>query len=431
MKYNKFFRGVAILLFAVLLGGCSLENGIDTLLKPPQLSETRQMILDALRGSVGAYDLHSPISGQYHTAIITTDMTGDGENEAVCFFTAEKLGAGVSMMVLKQSNGKWGNVGLYTSDAHGIDKVEFCDINGDGIKEAAIGWRYPTGNDNGLEIVALQEETPQVVYSGLYTQFEVLQEKDVVIISKVKTTESSTVTASLLGWREEKATVVSSVPMESAVLEYLAVQVGTTTKGDAALFVDTRLENANYTTEVLVINKEGFLENRLFSLRKESKTTLQRALSVVCTDINKDGVLDIPMTEPLQMRKADAKQMYLTRWYSFDGEKLAEITASYTSPTNQFCFVLPEEWVGKITVEQDQNNERMYRFLLAQSGTPLFELRIFTTAEFNNNAAANGWSQIAAGTDKLAAYHAYTGYNVSEKYRLTAEEMGERFIFIS
>ena len=85
-------RILPTLLPAVL--GCTPAATVDSLLKPPSLSEEQQQIYLALQDAVGSgITLQYPRAGANLSAFTVVDLDGDGEDEALVFYKKTNLAA--------------------------------------------------------------------------------------------------------------------------------------------------------------------------------------------------------------------------------------------------------------------------------------------------------------------------------------------------
>lgn len=409
-----FFRTAALLCTAALLltglTGCSFtETSVEELMRPPQLSESRKQIQEALTGLIGTgYALTSPKSGADRSGITMADLDGDDINEAVCLYTAGTPSL-VHVLVLKWTGDTWQKLGQYDSDATTVEKLEFADITGDGVSEIIVGWGYLTGSDHVMEILKIQQNMLSL-HKELYHQFVIAgrNENRIVLLN---TTGASAV---LLGYKDNKVTSLSSVPLDARVRSILALEVSKTTAGASAVYVDTQLSNQMYATEVLVINDEDYLENKLFT---GEHMLGDRPIAVKCTDINGDSIPEIPQAVPMTEKKNAA---YYTYWFSFDGTRLSKPTITFTSAAEQFYFEYPENWIDKISVTKDEQSERTYHFVLNRNGKTIYMLRVFTPSEYQELSPTEAWTTVIESTDKIIAWQQSTAS--PEQYALSGED---------
>ncbi len=410
MKRNLLKKCILFLLCGCLclqLCGCSLtDTSIDELMRPPQLSESRQQVQQALQTVLGtSYQLIAPSGGDYRSNINLQDLDGDGQNEAICFFTAGGIQL-LDVLVLQKKESEWVQWGRFSSDATNVERLDFADLNGDGTKELVIGWSYLTGSEKLMEILQLDKERLSSRYKEKYSRFATLGEQVVVI-------DQSAAAATLLGFLDRKLTSLSSVPIDSRITAFAAITVGKTTAGNPAVYLDAQLEDRTYHTEVLVINGEKYLENKLLT---EEALRCDRPWGIRCTDIDGDGVPEIPRTEPMGNGDSAA---YYTHWSDFDGSKLSEPLITYTSVSDQFYLEYPAHWQGKVFVRQDSKMQRLYHFI-NRKGEILYSLRAFTVTEYSQISASDGWIALIESTDKVIAYK--TGAVAADQFAFTTAQ---------
>ena len=85
---RKLFITIASALLAVALTGCS-PLGLDaqTLMKPPKATGERQEIYSVLEEKANhQLTLRYPKAGEYRSAIVMKDVTGDSNDEAIAFY---------------------------------------------------------------------------------------------------------------------------------------------------------------------------------------------------------------------------------------------------------------------------------------------------------------------------------------------------------
>ena len=86
MKKPNFKKWISLFLCGCLVltgSGCSMsEISIDELMRPPQLSESRQQVQSTVSGLLGnAGQIVSPAVGEHRSSINLADLNGDGQNE--------------------------------------------------------------------------------------------------------------------------------------------------------------------------------------------------------------------------------------------------------------------------------------------------------------------------------------------------------------
>ena len=150
---RKLFITIASALLAVALTGCS-PLGLDaqTLMKPPKATGERQEIYSVLEEKANhQLTLRYPKAGEYRSAIVMKDVTGDGNDEAIAFYTKGDEPYTI-ISVISQIDGTWTEIASYKNPSTQIDRICFGDFNGNGIVDFAIGWGNSTTGTSELNL---------------------------------------------------------------------------------------------------------------------------------------------------------------------------------------------------------------------------------------------------------------------------------------
>ena len=396
MKITGLKKWISLLLAAVLClsaSGCSMsEVTTDELMRPPQLSQSRQQVQTAINKLLGgAQTLVAPSGGEHRSSINLADLNGDGQNEAICF-CVNAQSKQIEVIVLQKKEDSWQQRGKFASDATAVERLEITDLNGDGLSELIIGWSYLAGSERTLQVLRLSDNALFSLYNNRCSQYQLIEKPSPRIIS----IDLSGHAASLLGYKGHKFASLSSVPIDPRIMNFTAVTTAKTTLGQPAVYLDAQLEDQSYHTEILVIAEEEYLENKLFT----DGGGVHRALNIRCADIDADGLPEVPQCAAMEQGEGAG---YYTYWSKFDGKQLLEPLTTFTAPTDSFYFVYPEHWIEKVFVRQDSTLQRLYHFV-TPSGQALYSLRLFTPTEFSEIHPSEGWILLSESADKVIAY---------------------------
>ena len=143
----KQIRG-KILLLAVLLSlplvltGCLATSTLEDLFTLPQppieytdLSETSHGLLS------DGYEYASPTAGQNIQSVQMVDLNWDGHNEAVAFFRKPADDKPLKIMIFYFLDEAYELAATIESSGTSIERVEYRDMNGDGMQELVVGWK--------------------------------------------------------------------------------------------------------------------------------------------------------------------------------------------------------------------------------------------------------------------------------------------------
>lgn len=392
-----------LIVILMLVTSCKLTSfDTSTLLTAPLMSPSEQEMRNTISETIGStYEPVYPKSGKYQTAITSVDLNGDKINEAVCFYKADTEQY-VSIIVLQNKNNEWVSIGTAKSQANGIERVAFSDILKNGKKEIIIGWQYlKDGEENALEIFSLSGKSAlKSEYTSMYNEF-ITFDKSLAVISKNST--SKTASASIIGDVDGVVSTVSTVSLNNSITSFEKIQTSTVSKSSTLIYIDEQLENQTYITELLLLSNKDKLS--LESIDIENRTVRQKKYT--CIDANNDGLLDIPVEKNLMpyIRNGNEECLSYVEWYSIKNNTLEYIKSTYSSVNEPFYIELPNDWIGKITIEKGIDHpDRTIHFYCLENKVPLFSIRVFTRLEYEDSDENDIWHEIASHGENVYTY---------------------------
>lgn len=397
MTLKRAVTGVSAAVLSVfMLGGCNItELGGDSMLRPPMTMGSEAAIEQLIADSThNKYILKYPKSGNNRSAITMADLNADSKNEAIAFCRENDETTKVHMLVMYESDGQWQLADDYSVEASDVDCVDAADINGDGNLEILAGYSTFTPNVNRLFCYSYSggttfEISSDELYSSFYCGDFNLDGDDEVITMLLFNTENEA-KASMLDYNSEKNLLYAkaTVPMDPNVVRYRNVTV-TQFGNTNALVVDGAFSDEQLNTQIIYYNTEmSLLRNPLYK-EKESSFT-QRRLSIISTDIDNDGTLEVPSSVKMPAPKETAVENITDRvdWYSFDEEnestqKKLSMIADYDL---DFSFTIPDIWSGDAITAlygEDKNIIEFYEWTKNSLGQKLFEIKAFELADWD------------------------------------------------
>lgn len=181
---KKWISLLSAVIVCLSASGCAMsEVSTDELMRPPQLSQSRQQVQSAINKLLGGTQtLVAPSGGEHRSSINLADLDGDGQNEAICFcVNAEsKL---IEVILLQKVGDSWQQRGKFSSDATTVDRLDVADLDQDGVAELIIGWSYLAGGEHTLQVLQLSKKSLLSIYNNRCTQYKLLQRKKPRIVS--------------------------------------------------------------------------------------------------------------------------------------------------------------------------------------------------------------------------------------------------------
>ncbi len=364
---------VGILLSVLILFslcGCDLFSG-DTaeLLMPPSLSGDLAPIAVAIDESAGgSYTFKYPSRGEFRSAVVQRDINADGVFEAFAFYSMND-GENITMHInaIALEDGRWISASQQKIVAGGVDMIEFCDLDSDGIEEILVGWEIYGTSEMQLAVYSMGEDSLNQRMLEKYTHFLTcdLNQNDKKEIFVVQTSSAKMAnSASVYEFLEDSSLQVTSCLLDSTAKTFNEPKLSTLSTGKPAIYID-EIKGVGAITEVIYMDK-GILINPLLSPDTAETTATLRSVTFMTQDINEDGILEIPVQENIpSVTQSDVNEkLYLTDWCSFNGESLINQLTAMINVDDGFYYKVPSRWIGNIAVLKDTNNRirEIYRY---------------------------------------------------------------------
>lgn len=387
---RKMFCLSAVVVIAAILCGCNpFTVTPDELLSPPQLSGDMYPIQKALDESAEkGYTLKYPSSGDRRSAIVLEDIDSNGTLEAFAFYsTVDEDLTTMHVNFIAQENGEWKSADTQSITAGGIERVDFCDLDGDGVKEILIGWEIYGSSEKQLAVYSCSAKALSQRLLQQYTTFiccDLDGNGEQNLFVQFLDTSQGTNAASVYNIDENGVSKTAGCLMDKTVKTVNQPVVSTISTGQNAIYVD-EIKGIGAVTEVLYISK-GELVNPLLDTEKTENTKTLRAATLSCTDINLDGILEIPVASDLPNAAGGTEKLYYTRWSVFNGEKLTEKQVSIINTVDGYSIDLPKKLIGSIAVlkDSDKRTRTVYEYNGEEQriGKKLVSFRAMTVREY-------------------------------------------------
>lgn len=406
----------AVLIFALsgILSGCRLFSASEDLLIPPRPQGELSEIQERLRESFGSsIKLKYPTDGDYRSAIISYDLTGNGVNDAIAFYSTESDNiSAMHISVVTKRDGKWEASKDIAVLASGVEQVRFDDLDGDGVSEIIVGWNIYGNVDKEVAVYSFDGELLTQRINEKYSEFlccdlDTNQKKELFVLHLNSTDKKAT--AKLLELNEGSgATELSSCRSDGNVSGYSSVVESKLLNGKPAIFVDGQ-KGGSTLTEIMYL-ENGSLVNPFCDIQTFVTTVTERASGVSAKDINGDGSLDIPMIQllPGYEHAAEKDKLYVTKWCAYDGVKLVVTMTAVMNYTDGYYFTVPKALDGRITVDKNVESRTrtiyLYDGVTAARAGELFRIRTVNINNWESSPADYAdWQEIASNESVVYA----------------------------
>lgn len=431
-------------LLALLLSGCGFKlfKSAEELYRQPQLPQEYQELnstIKAVMTSLGAESI-TPLSGSNTSAVQLLDLDGDGtEESAAAFFRVSDAEQPLKIYLFRMNSaGGYDEAYVLEGEGNNIDSIAYEDLDGDGKKEVVVSWQL-TSRAYVLAVYLLGRSEATELIRTTYNENYVLTDlngdgcKELVVIQRDDTGEDIS-RASYYSYQDGVLAVTSAAPLSENIQDVLTARTGVLSGQQPAIYVTSECAGGQIT-DIFTYRDGGLVNVTLNTDSGLSSNTFRDFTSVSVTDINQDGVLEIPVSLALPSVREDSTATYwITYWLQFnaDGEGTV-VCITYHSVTDGWYLVLPNDWDGQITVEREsqgtyQSEQAVVFYYRGEDGPERF-LTIYRLSGSSASIRASlGNRELLLTSDSVtyAAEFAADGWDCG----LTMDQLRERFSLI-
>ncbi|MBQ6569693.1 MAG: hypothetical protein IJL87_05510, partial [Clostridia bacterium] len=412
-------------------GGCTPSDS-SSLLRPPRETGDREGIREAIESWSGTKIVYKyPMGGEHRSAIIMNDLNGDGSQETVAFYKRADSDESIHVIMLKEHHGRWIVCNDLIGPGTGIDKVMFCNLDGEDGPEVAVSWSVFNNVQKTVRIYSFRNDSTFIEVDTSYVDPVQLNKHDVtyneilcgdfdndkkdelLTFVLASPTNQTLASANMVEYYindetgDPFSTVTWTAALDNSIISYQkirACRICDDTESDEtaeeqqensynAVVVDgVNAQNMIVTDVVCWDNDTGSLCAPFYNFETGLSERFVRSVSVMSQDINGDGLVELPEAVIMPSYTAESVDpLYMLRWNRYVSD-----TGAHTEPMLNTVFysddgyfvTIPESWVGKITAKLDAANSTLYFYAFDEInnsfGNELFRIHSCSEDEFNS-----------------------------------------------
>lgn len=440
---------LALAMVLAELPGCSFTGlSAQNLMSPPKANADQQSIYRLLQGGQTNVTFAYPKNGEFRSAIIMRDFTGDGVEDAVGFHTMED--DSVEVQFLTKSEGEWTTAAAFRNTATQVDRVCFSALPGGG-EAVLIGWGSTAGTTARLATVNayLYQENGGVNEHALggygdmvLTDFDgdgvnELFTIDKSVLAEAEGEETVPARARLYVFDQDVPRELTGVDADNNISNYSSVVFGQLNSEACGVVVDGTTADGSMTTQAFFLQGQR-MESFPPEVNTESYTkeyTRPATASFTARDINGDGYIELPAATRLPGLSEDSpldSTSYMVEWRALSREGGSRtILRALMNIRENYWFRLPYILQGKVCAINDVDRRTVtYTEITTSedgderfSGT-LFSVRVFTRSAWESRGTSSGYQKLAEQNDSVYGIQITAR---DEQYRRAVQEIAKNF----
>ncbi|MCR5825039.1 MAG: VCBS repeat-containing protein [Oscillospiraceae bacterium] len=335
----------------VLLSGCGASPMSETLYRLPKLPweyEALEAKIDELLEDGAEYA--APTSGSNLQSVQMVDLDGDREEEAIAFFRRAGDERPLKIYIFRAAEDGYEQYCMIEGTSNSIYSVNYVDLDGDGWREILAGIRGELDVQN-LSVWSVRTGEPRRLLLTGYTRYAARDmdgngQQELIVL---RSDEENYAVADLYAWNGTELALHASLHLSKTVAELSRLTAGTLSDGTTALFVTFVTQDGAAATDIMTV-EEGVLR----SVKKSADAgSAYHFLDLYPSDVNADGVTEVPEPMPFVQTDPEAGVYYRVCWRQYDGSgESTVVRQTYPDAQSGWSLTLPEGWDERVSVSR-------------------------------------------------------------------------------
>lgn len=387
-------RLVALVPAVALLVGCGgfpPGEDVEEMLRAPQANQQQSAVQKALTAAIGdSLQLKYPRGGDEMAPLLLDDFDGDGESEALVFYTLKNKGQNVNFALLEQQEGEWvvaQQVSGLSSEVASVERVSFL---ADGV-QFAVGYANSNLADKYLAVYAYDGQAVTTMYTQAYDSYVIADftgsgTPELVLVPTVA--ESGALNVQLVGVNGGQLESWHTVQMDErfTACSDLMLSVYGKVRG---LVVDGTFSSGAHASQVWRVMGKSLVECVSETTEDLPRQSVRYMTSLNSTDLSNNGLVLVPQVLGSASNEQLVNRLYYVQWNNYLAVDAALQFGVYDSEYSYFVR-LPDEWKETVDVTMSTVQDDVWSVVSKETQQLLLSVRVVDSPSALSDAYVQG-----------------------------------------
>lgn len=438
----KPIRIIPVLLSLLMLGGCTFPSGDDLLAAPRPSTNYQSLQIELEQLIASGISYTAPMEGENRSSVQLVDLDGDGVDEAVAFFRGSTSASSntFQVYVYQKQNDQYICTGSVEGQATAIQSVDYPVITPEGKRGMVITWRLTGDGTGALTMCDFDEScSPGVLLETEYIAMELTDltgdgARDLLLMT---TDPDGRRVARLYQYQNDMLLQAGEVSTSLETASVERMRSGRVQPSQPAVFAEERMASGVGLTTDIFVYHEGTLMNLALDGEDSITRSTYRPISVYASDINADGVTELPRAVLMAGYDdaAASDAIFMLDWYVYSPDRPpVAVATTYDNISDGWRLAIDAAWHDRITaVKTTENNlskVEFYEYLGSGNQRPLFSIYMATGATREYYAGRSDLIQL--GESSQAVYFAKLAADTQgDTLQIESEDIKSRFSLVT
>lgn len=432
-------RILPVLLALCFLSGCNVPSG-DELLAAPKPSKNYQSLQAELEKALTSQSYSAPLGGDNRSTVQLVDLDNDGYEEAVAFFKKNGNSNEYTVSIYKKRDDAYVCTGSIVGMGTGIQAVDYPTITPTGQRGMVVSWQLAGNGQGALTMCDFGDETaPRVLLETEYAAMELADlsgngAKDLLLIANDVSGKRA---ARLYEYQDGELTLAGEAAVSQDTVSVERILSGRVLDNQPAVFAEEKTTSGIGLTTDIFVYADGMLRNLALDGEDTVSRGTYRPVSIDATDINLDGVIELPravlMAGYTDAAAADA--IFMLDWYAYGLNDIPQrVCTTYHNVSEEWYFRIDDAWHDQITAVKNSENGlsavHFYQYLSDGQKLPVFSIYCAAGSLREYYAQRDDLIQLSK-SGKAVFFARLEEYAEESAFHLDAEGLRARFFLFT